>query len=168
MIELEIWAREWPMATRLARIWVPPEIPRENIFVGFDELGYLSRDPRDYFAFQVNFGHDTWFSYHERWERYCLRSVEPTDEPNPIGFFAPMGCLSFDEDWTGIFSADMGSSPDAPKATEKRRQFTARWLPFFRRGCWLSGCDIECTAQERLKWIQGFTSEEIEAWNLKL
>jgi hypothetical protein len=43
---------------------------------------------------------------------------------------------------------------------------TAQWLPFFRRGCWLSGCDIEATAHEKAQWIQGFTREEVESWNL--
>jgi hypothetical protein len=41
-------------------------------------------------------------------------------------------------------------------------------LPFFRRGCWLSGCPIEATAHEKAEWIRGFTREEIEAWNLKV
>ncbi|RYG64047.1 hypothetical protein EON80_19990 [bacterium] len=41
-------------------------------------------------------------------------------------------------------------------------------LPFFRRGCWLSGCPVEASAHEKAEWIQGFTSEEIEAWNLKM
>ena len=39
-------------------------------------------------------------------------------------------------------------------------------LPFFRRGCWLSGCPIEASAHEKAEWMQGFSREEIEAWNL--
>ncbi len=39
-------------------------------------------------------------------------------------------------------------------------------LPFFRRGCWLSGCPIDASAHEKAEWIQGFTREEIDAWEL--
>ncbi|BCM89381.1 hypothetical protein IAD21_01227 [Abditibacteriota bacterium] len=41
------------------------------------------------------------------------------------------------------------------------------WLPLFRRNCWLSGCPIEATAHEKAEWMQGFSREELEAWNLK-
>ncbi len=41
------------------------------------------------------------------------------------------------------------------------------FTPLFRRNCWLSGCDIEATLHEKVEWMQGFTREEIEAWNLK-
>ncbi|BCM88904.1 hypothetical protein IAD21_00746 [Abditibacteriota bacterium] len=47
-------------------------------------------------------------------------------------------------------------------------QFAPQWLPLFRRGCWLCGCPIEATLHEKMEWIQGFTREEIEAWNLKM
>lgn len=46
--------------------------------------------------------------------------------------------------------------------------FTQQWLPFFRRGCWLSGCPIEASAHEKAEWMRGFTREEVEAWNLKI
>lgn len=59
-----------------------------------------------------------------------------------------------------------------PDATDEKRaqqaQFTAQWLPFFRRGCWLAGLPLEATAHEKTEWIQGFSQEEIEAWNLKM
>lgn len=41
------------------------------------------------------------------------------------------------------------------------------WLSFFRRNCWLCGCDIEASAHEKAEWMQGFTLEELESWNLK-
>ncbi|RYX82721.1 hypothetical protein EON83_18050 [bacterium] len=46
-------------------------------------------------------------------------------------------------------------------------QFTAQWTDTFRRNCWLSGCPIEASAHEKAEWMQGFSREEIEAWNLK-
>jgi len=38
----------------------------------------------------------------------------------------------------------------------------------FRKRAWLSGCDIEATAHEKMDWIQGFSREEIQAWSLKI
>ncbi len=52
--------------------------------------------------------------------------------------------------------------------TEEFAQFAAQWSSFLHRGCWLSGCPIEASAHEKAEWIQGFTREEIQAWNLKM
>ena len=43
-------------------------------------------------------------------------------------------------------------------------------MPVFRRGCWLSGADVEATAHEKAEWMQNFTETEevMEAWNLKM
>jgi hypothetical protein len=51
---------------------------------------------------------------------------------------------------------------------EMIHQFAAQYTPFFRRNCWLSGCPIEATAHEKAEWTQGFSREELEAWNLKI
>ncbi len=51
---------------------------------------------------------------------------------------------------------------------ERFEQFAAQWMPYFRRGCWISGCPIEATAHEKAEWLQGFNHEEIDAWNLKI
>ena len=56
-----------------------------------------------------------------------------------------------------IFDGPFGNPP---LATE--------WMEFFRRGCWLSGCPIEASAHEKAEWIQGFSCEELETWNLKM
>ena len=45
-------------------------------------------------------------------------------------------------------------------------EFAAEWIPFFGRGCWLSGCPIEASAEEKTEWMRGFTEEEIEEWHL--
>ncbi len=50
---------------------------------------------------------------------------------------------------------------------QELEEFTNKWLPYFRRGLWLSGLPIDATAHEKVEWIQGFTREEIDAWNLK-
>ena len=46
-------------------------------------------------------------------------------------------------------------------------QFADEWMPFFRRGCWLSGVPIDASAYEKAQWTEGFTREELESWNLK-
>ncbi|RYX82367.1 hypothetical protein EON83_19920 [bacterium] len=58
--------------------------------------------------------------------------------------------------------------PSDGEHSEILQDFVAQWLPFFRRGCWLSGCDIEASPHEKMEWIQGFSAEELEAWNLKM
>ncbi len=49
----------------------------------------------------------------------------------------------------------------------KAQDFYDQWLPLFRRNCWLCGCDIEATMHEKMEWMQGFSREEMDAWNLK-
>ncbi len=51
---------------------------------------------------------------------------------------------------------------------EEQEEFTNKWLSYFRRGLWLSGIPIEASAHEKAEWIQGFSREEIDAWNLKI
>ncbi len=46
-------------------------------------------------------------------------------------------------------------------------QFSNKWRDIFRRNCWLSGCAIEASATEKAEWVQEFSREEIEAWNLQ-
>lgn len=47
------------------------------------------------------------------------------------------------------------------------QELAAQWMPVFRRRCWLSGTDVEATMHEKAEWMQGFSREEVEAWNLK-
>ena len=47
-------------------------------------------------------------------------------------------------------------------------QFATRWMDFFRRGCWLSGLPVEASPHEKAQWMQGFTREEMDVWNLKI
>lgn len=46
--------------------------------------------------------------------------------------------------------------------------FATQWMPYLRRNAWLSGLPLEASAHEKAEWIQGFSREEIEAWNLKM
>lgn len=75
--------------------------------------------------------------------------------------------LSF---WNGEIRCFDTSGADEPSSDSSLRlaQFAAEWMPFFRRGCWLSGCSIEASAHEKAEWIRGFTKEEIESWKLKM
>ncbi|RYX84462.1 hypothetical protein EON83_10080 [bacterium] len=51
---------------------------------------------------------------------------------------------------------------------EKQQRFIEKWIAFFRRGCWLSGCLVDASAHEKAEWVVGFSSEEIESWNLRI
>jgi hypothetical protein len=53
-------------------------------------------------------------------------------------------------------------------ASFNNKAFVEEHLPRFRRGIWLMGLPIEASAHEKAEWLQGFTREEIEAWNLKI
>ncbi|RYF52071.1 MAG: hypothetical protein EOO38_01425 [Cytophagaceae bacterium] len=46
--------------------------------------------------------------------------------------------------------------------------FVNLWGDTFRRNCFLMGCNVEASAHEKAEWIQGFSREELEAWNLKI
>lgn len=57
---------------------------------------------------------------------------------------------------------------DEPKEQEDELgQFAVEWMPFFVSGCWLSGCAIEATTEEKEKWMEGFYQGELEEWGLK-
>ncbi|RYF45551.1 MAG: hypothetical protein EOO38_15815 [Cytophagaceae bacterium] len=49
-----------------------------------------------------------------------------------------------------------------PSKSVGSSSFATQWMPFFRRGCWLSGCPIEATVHEKVEWTRGFTREELE------
>lgn len=57
--------------------------------------------------------------------------------------------------------------PDYSHQSEEAKQFVLQYDHYFRRSLWLSGISIEASAHEKAEWIQDFTHEEIEAWNLK-
>lgn len=73
-------------------------------------------------------------------------------------------------DATGKIQCEMGGTQPGQVAIQnydsKDQSFAIKWLPFFRRGCWLSGCPLEASAHEKAEWIQGFSPEELQAWNL--
>lgn len=54
------------------------------------------------------------------------------------------------------------------ESLQKFEQLVARYTPLLRCNSWLCGCDIEASAHEKAEWIQGFSREEVEAWNLKM
>ena len=81
----------------------------------------------------------------------------------PPGLFRMSGHLRCEGD-----TLEVGRGDDKLERPTEFAQFASDWLPFFRRGCWLSGCPLEASAHDKAEWIQSFTSEEIEAWNLKM
>ncbi len=117
------------MMEKLTHIWVPEGAPRKTICAS------VSRNW--WFKFRADIDDSTYFEYDEYLYEWGLHSTEGSRPANQ--YYGNGGYLIFDGDyalWTGTI------------------QFTEKWLPFFRRNCWLSGCPIECTLQERLEAIQ--------------
>ncbi|RYZ88212.1 MAG: hypothetical protein EOP06_11365 [Proteobacteria bacterium] len=79
-------------------------------------------------------------------------------------FFLIMPGLSLCAGTVGNFSIQRA----AWCSLEEYQVLLKQWLPFFRRGCWLSGCPIEASTHEKAEWTQGFSREDLEAWQLKL
>ena len=111
-----------------------------------------------FFRFYADRGDGTRFDFNERFNFWSLYSTLPfpTEEEEPgFKFYGYMGCISFDDDY-GLFVASAGETAKTPYSNNARAQFTQRWLPFFRRNCWLSGSGIECSQLERLEWTPKF------------
>jgi len=134
------------LAARLTKVWVPSS----------PQLAWWEVDGRALrFWAIVDLGVDV--VYHQN----TRRSINLTRDV----LRAQTGLLSWHEGLPDISTTDNKAYYMDREA--QYAQFAVQWLPFFRRGCWLSGCPIEATAHEKAEWIQGFTREEIEAWNLK-
>jgi len=131
----------------------------------------LRNDRSSCLRFSADIGNKVCFSYYERgnWWELCSTETFPSDEEEPgYKFYGYMGLLRiWDDDELGEFF-DAGHSPDVarPYSSAKRTEFSKRWLPYFRRNCWLCGCDIKCSREEKQEWVQGFTAQEIQDWQL--
>jgi hypothetical protein len=146
-------AQAW--AERLIRIWKPKtfELREESstVFFYFAEVGWdaLFSTKMMLYAYKGK-----GFPYRWRFQLSC--SDAPYNDYDLV-WDEEHGCQSVVDDITELVDWE-----------EIDRAFSERWMPFFRRGCWLSGCPLEASADEKAEWIQGFTSEELEAWNLKI
>lgn len=130
----------------------------------------LENDRSSCLRFDVDRSDKTHFGYRERFNMWFFHDAEnyPIDNNVPNtqtnGFWPS---LVFDDEY-GLQISGWGNTSVVPDWEEKERRFHARWLPTFRRNCWLCGCNIECSREDRLEWVRGLTSEEIEAWQLKV
>lgn len=145
------------LAAQLTRIWVPPAISLDEISL-YHEAGV--------FSFLVTIQKDVSLRCSQgsenpasKLEARFGRRFDLTQEGEPD--------LSIGSLWCWSKGGKVHSVPHHEQSLELFEQFRQEWMPFFRRGCWLSGCPIEAGAHEKAEWIQGFTREEIEAWNLK-
>jgi hypothetical protein len=148
------------LAARLERVWVGTQEGdllrinsgerwhlQEGVHWLFDEHG---------FQFQTQFAHNVFF-------------VAAKDaSSHELVFSLTQGSSSGRRGYLEAFMSFVGGelSPHRPCVHAPLR--FARWLPIFRSGCWLSGFPIEASAHEKAEWIQDFTREEVEAWNLKI
>ena len=142
--EAEAWA------TRLTRIWVP-----EEVTIDLQTLHYLGRySGPSMVEIKVRPGR-AWLGRPSNTHIFILSQV--TEE----SWRPRLGCSIVRGNIKNL------SHPQSVHQRELTHHFIAHYLPFFRRGCWLSGGPIEASAHEKIEWMQGFTREEIEVWNLK-
>lgn len=52
-------------------------------------------------------------------------------------------------------------SSESSASPENQRALIDKWLPFFRRNCYLSGCPIECSDREKLEWNLWLKEKEL-------
>lgn len=139
------------IAERLTRIWTPKSVAWKiaplPLISGLEGFLYLNASLCEGLRLGVE-GH--------RWGAFSFGLLDET------------WAYGLDCDEQGQLDQSHFLYPDATQEALMQSQFAAQWLNFFRRGCWLSGCAIEATAHEKVEWIQGFSREEVEAWNLKL
>jgi hypothetical protein len=132
-------AEAW--ATRLTRIWVPPTVFGTGVV---EDL--------------ATFDNDCLFYAH----------VQPHVSIEVLKTGEVFLCFYRHNGYTGsLYAHPCGEIREADHFGELGA-VPAQWLPFFRRGCWLSGIPIEASAHEKVEWIRGFTREELQAWNLKM
>lgn len=147
-------AKAW--AARLTRIWSQEEIvERSAQWVVEDAQFRFEADYRDDVSLYFQVGGTGM-------DNISLDRTKYDSELRELTYRGEMGCNND----TGRIVVGIGFESEREK--HDFTQFADQWLPFFRRGCWLSGCPIEASAHEKVEWIQGFTREEIDAWNLKM
>ncbi|BCM90161.1 hypothetical protein IAD21_02012 [Abditibacteriota bacterium] len=127
--------------TRMRRVWAPLQHAHSS-FVGYvgNKRWEFVGTTRE-FALYIDVG---------------ASSSTPTFEMRGPGHYTQAAGLRYDEEINDRCTCDA------------QEAFTNQWLPYFRRGLWLSGCPIEASAHEKMEWIEGFTREELETWDLKI
>ena len=136
------------LVERLGRIWSP-------------QSRFIVTRSKDGASFQATLRESIRLEYATSSEGnfYCL--TEGRKHRAFLAFDAP-----FDGPYKGFCEFDLAFG--YPNDEDRIRVLQEQWLPFFRRGCWLSGFDIpDATDEEQAEWMQGFSREEINAWNLK-
>ena len=142
---------------RLTRVWAPLTHHYEFGGPNFELIAYRGQITDD-----VSFAYYPGLSGPDNYTFALSRDV-----PHGLGT-RRAGCIFCDSLVTNIQAQVPREFEMKPKRVLEYAQFAARWMPFFRRGCWLSGCSIEATAEEKAEWMRGFTKKEIESWRLKI
>lgn len=134
------------LAARLERVW------------GVDEnCKPETRLDGDYFKFEayVERGRIGFDEMGNRYEAFAIAFVRVHGIGGDLDYR-----LSYRSDALHLNKGEVISLRSSTQA-----QFAAQWLPFFRRGCFLSGANIEATAHEKMEWSQGF-EKEVKEWGL--
>jgi hypothetical protein len=135
-------------AVRLTRIWKPRTFERREDFAAiFEYHALIARDARlgadvALYVGLIRNGLDSGWHFQLACDLLHLLCLEEEGSH----------CYSVIDDSYGLTGYD-----------QKEQEFVAQWMPFFRRGCWLSGLPIEASAHEKAEWMQGFSHEELES-----
>src|SRR5690348_8222127 len=127
------------MGARLARIWEPSEVS-------------MSEEHQNVEWHQKN-GHLHFISSFNAYVHFAIFSA--------LGSYIFVLKRQNEQTVTGNLSCVLSTGQLTNKASNAQAQesqfiqFESQWLPYFRRGCWLSGCPIEATAHEKAEWMQG-------------
>ncbi|RYF31271.1 MAG: hypothetical protein EOO38_31690 [Cytophagaceae bacterium] len=145
------------ITARLTRVWAPLSYHYEFGGPDFDQIAYRGQITTD-----VSFAYYPGMSGPDNYTFALSRDV-----PHGPGT-RRAGCIFCDSLVSGIQAQVPRQLEMKPKRVLEYAQFAAQWTDIFRRNCWLLGCPIEASAHEKAEWMQGFSREEIEAWNLKM
>ena len=159
MTELEAEA----LAARLTRIWTP----EKELKWEFTASGQQPEEHFDCFTEWAP-GIELEYSWWDRPNSFVLeasRKIPFPHEGHEHIIVGRLRCYKNSGRIESIFPVQLSVNKELRNLYD---QFAAQYLYPFRRGCWLSGCPIGATAHEKAEWIQGFTIEEFESWNLKI
>ena len=114
-------------------------------------------------SFHLNVAEDTFVALYPGNQKLYLSYQKPL-QALLYGNYCTLECVSGQVECNWI-----GEPEDLTEEEESLLPvFAHRWSSYFRRGLWLSGIDIEASAHEKAEWMQGFTHEELQTWDLKM
>lgn len=135
------------LAAKLTRIWASGQVV--DWFRGLDNSDSAS------FAFRAMLTEEVCFTCRDsRSSPGLLFRLSPEPQEATRCWASHIRCDSNNGEVKVIWVVKVDFRPS------EFEQFVADWMNVFRRNCWLSGCDIECSAHEQLEWMQWYKEQE--------